>query len=482
MSIQILLPALPPRTPPARLMRWRVTVGQQIAVGDIIADIDTGQATIEVESTVAGRIERILVPENTWGIPPNVALALLDPDKTEIEDNTDPAEDEGWQPLNAPKHNATNLPNNLTREPPPEPQQRIEPQQKVEPRREQDEPPRRQDTYSRCSKHLASPRARSLAKTYAIDLDAVRGSGPGGRIVSRDIEAAANTAQPRPRDNPKSTAREETHLERPKARPTVREPEIAKTFAPLSSPPPKIREIPSSPVTPHMATRATLLERAAQEIPCARLTIDCIVDGLPRLRRVHSGQSGDFATLPAATSPGVVFAKALGLALYDIPAANVTWTPKALLHHRTADVAFAVLIPELQVSPVIRNADTLTLDEIAETVIDLTQRAHTNNLAQAELEGAAAVILDLGAYGVRSFEPVVEPPRALSLSLGAKEHRPIVIDGQIRSASIINCTLTCDVRAIPIAVAAELLATIKALVEEPMSLLSPAAGTPLFSV
>ncbi|CFX38040.1 putative Dihydrolipoyllysine-residue acetyltransferase component of pyruvate dehydrogenase complex [Candidatus Filomicrobium marinum] len=475
MPIQILLPALPPRTPPARLMRWRVSVGQQIAVGDIIADIDTGQATIEVESTVSGRIKRILVPENTWGMPPNVALALLDPDDSGVESSGEPT-DEVWRPLDAPRRSATKPQNQQTRTPSPEPQRQAAPQ------REQraTQPP--QDTHSRCSKHLASPRARSLAKTYAIDLDMVRGSGPGGRIVSRDVEAALKANQDTPSEKPAPKRRQVEHNKSPSANETAWEAEIRPSLASPAPSPPKVREIPSSPVTPHMATRATLLERAAQEIPCARLTIDCIVDGLPRLRRVHSGQSGDFATLPAATSPGVVFAKALGLALYDIPAANVTWTPKALLHHQTADVAFAVLIPELQVSPVIRNADTLTLDEIAETVIDLTQRAHTNNLEQAELEGAAAVILDLGAYGVRSFEPVVEPPRALSLSLGAKEHRPIVIDGQIRSASIINCTLTCDVRAIPIAVAAELLATIKALVEEPMSMLSPPIGTPLFSV
>lgn len=220
---------------------------------------------------------------------------------------------------------------------------------------------------------------------------------------------------------------------------------------------------------------------ASRDIPCARLTIDCCISALAGLRPQHQdGPSESGFVLPAATSPGVVFAKALGMALADIPAANVTWTPEGLLHHRSADVAFSVLLPELQVSPVIRNVDRRTLDEVALKVIDLTQRARAKVLDPAELKGAAAAILDLGAYGIRAFEPALEPPHSLNLSLGAKELRPVVVGGEIRSAPIITCTLLCDARAIPFAVAAELLATIKALVEEPRGLILPASATPLF--
>jgi pyruvate dehydrogenase E2 component (dihydrolipoamide acetyltransferase) len=222
-------------------------------------------------------------------------------------------------------------------------------------------------------------------------------------------------------------------------------------------------------------------EDTSRGISCARLTIDCAVGALAGLRPEHQdGQSEGGFILPAATSPGVVFTKALGMALADIPAANVTWTPEGLLHRRSADVAFSVLLPELQVSPVIRNVDKRTLDEVALKVIDLTQRARAKVLDPSELKGASAAILDLGAYGIRAFEPALAPPHSLSLSLGAREVRPVVVNGEIRSAPIITCTLLCDARAVPFAVAAELLATIKALVEEPRGLLLPASGAPLF--
>lgn len=462
LSIQILLPALPPLTSPARLSRWCVAVGQQVTAGEVIAKIDTGQSTIEVESTVSGRIERILVPEDTWGMPPNVAIALIAPDEY-AEAEFESADGDLWQPLNVPTRSpgpavshapearpgshapnlrpsspapelrpssaapdfrtGSHMPERHLREPQLGPEMRpAMPQESLQP------PPAFHSPPSHSRRPLAPPRAR------------------------RQVTASLGAGEPEPTQRPPEPAGVPSHTPQPQA---------AHTQEP--------------------AARPAEIEEPVRNIPCARLTIDCGIGGLARLRPEHQAADLDSGfILPAATSPGVVFAKALAMALADIPAANVTWTPEGLLHHRDADVAFAVLLPELQVSPVIRNADKRTLDEIALKVIDLTQRARAKVLDPGELRGAAATILDLGAYGIRTFEPVLAPPHSLSLSLGAKELRPVIIDGEIRSAPIITCTLLCDARAIPVAVAAELLATIKALVEDPRGLLLPASSVPLF--
>lgn len=461
MAIQILLPALPTTTPPARLLRWRVAVGQQVAVGDVIAEIASGQTTIEVESTFAGRIERILVPENTWAIPPNAAIALL---ALEHEESPGPehSSDDAWEPLAA-----------------------LQPSGGVRPPEEG---------------QFASPRARELAHVNSIDLRSVRGSGPEGRIVSRDVEAVladrsryGHRGEPVRSRSPAPPPRQQ--ISRPVEAPTAPQPERrVPERVPERLPTPDQRTPPvaapeddtqpSVPAQPPAARTSIASRNAtdtnAREVPCARLTIDCSIDALMRWRLDRDTASSDAFVLPSATSPAVVFAKALGLALADIPAANVTWTPTGLQRHRSADVAFAVLVPELQVTPVLRKVDTRSLDDIAQSIIDLTRRAQEGSLDPRELQGGAVSILDLGAYGIRTFEPVLEPPRAISLSLGARQQRPIVVDGEIRSASIITCSLSCDIRAVPVAVAAELLATIRALVEEPNTLLSPRAAHPSF--
>lgn len=457
LSIQILLPAL---TSPARLSRWCIAVGQQVMAGEVIAEIDTGQSTIEVESTVSGRIERILVPEDTWGMPPNVAIALIAPDEdagTEFE----PADGDLWQPLNVP-----------TRSP---------------------GAPIRHAPEARPGSHAPDLRPHSPApeKRASYAAPDFRTGPPMPERQPWEPQQGPEVLQ-EVRQEPLQRSQvfqgPPAHGRRPLTSPRTRRPGTAETpphtpqiHAPQTEEPQARAPRTQEPQTQEPAARPTGIEETVRNIPCARLTIECGIGALARLRPEHQAADLDSGfILPAATSPGVVFTKALGMALADIPAANVTWTPEGQLRHRSADVAFAVLLPELQVSPVIRNVDKRTLDEIALKVIDLTQRARAKVLDPSELRGAAATILDLGAYGIRSFEPVLEAPHSLSLSLGAKEFRPVVIDGEIRSAPIITCTLLCDARAIPVAVAAELLATIKALVEEPRGLLLPASAGPLF--
>lgn len=448
MAIQILLPALPTTTPPARLVRWRVAVGQQVAVGDVIAEIASGQTTIEVESTFAGRIERILIPENTWAIPPNTAIALLSPPNL---DTPAPEQSDGdaWHPFGS-----AAAPRNV--------------------------PPQAPAV-------LASPRALELAQANSIDLRGLQGSGPDGRIVSRDVEAILARARPaeggatrsigqlRERQHGYAAGTHDVTTERSRLSETGQEPRSA-----VAGPLVDVQRF--STTQPASATVLASSRRgetdAAREVPCARLTIDCPIDALLRWR-LDRDTAGDALVSPSATSPAVIFTKALGVALADIPAANVSWTPSGLHQHHSADVAFAVLVPELQVAPVIRNVDTRSLDEIAQRLIDLTRRAQSGELDSDELQDGAVSILDLGAYGISTFEPVLEPPRAISLSLGARQSRPIVADGEIRSTSFITCSLSCDVRAVPVAVAAELLATIRALVEEPRTLLSPRAVHPI---
>lgn len=444
MAIQILLPALPPTTPPARLVRWRVAVGQQVAVGDVIAEIASGPTTIEVESTFTGRIERILIPENTWSIPPNTAIALLTPDD-EVTSAVGASDADIWQPFAKA----------------PSPRTNHNPESGV----------------------LASPRARKLAHAYSIDLHSLPGSGPDGRIVSRDVEAVlAERARTSTTRGSGSLAHpRETLAEHPLDTqvPQFRRPETEQQPASAATAP-SVYAGQTSVTQPARPNAAVTLENATsvetREVPCARLTIDCSIDALLRWRLERDAPAGGTFVSPFATSPAVVFTKALGHALADIPAANVSWTPSGLHHHGSADVAFAVLVPELQVMPVIRNVDRRSLDEIAQCVIDLNRRAQNGELEAYELGGCAVSILDLGAYGISTFEPVLEPPRAISLSLGARQSRPVFADGEIRSTSIITCSLSCDVRAVPVAVAAELLATIRALVDEPRTLLSPRAG------
>lgn len=451
MAIQILLPALPTTTPPARLVRWRVAVGQQVAVGDVIAEIASGQMTIEVESTFTGRIERILIPENSWAIPPNTAIALLSPGEanTPAPDQSDGDLWHAFDPAASPR-----------------------------------------SAQSPCPGVLASPRARELAQANSIDLHGLQGSGPDGRIVSRDVEALlADRVRPAGSSAAPSTGHpRESRLDHsPGTQVSLpgkpRLPETGQKTTSVAARPQVGAEQSSAtqPASPNIivASKGGAPD-AAREVPCARLTIDCPIDALLRWRLDRDTPAGEALVSPSATSPAVVFTKALGVALADIPAANVSWTPSGLRQHHSADVAFAVLVPELQVTPVIRNVDTRSLDEIAQCLIDLTRRAQSGELDPYELQDCAVSILDLGAYGISTFEPVLEPSRTISLSLGARQSRPVVADGEVRSTSIITCSLSCDVRAVPVAIAAELLATIRALVEEPRTLLSRRSVHPYF--
>jgi len=488
--IQILLPALPQQTSPTRLARWCVAVGQQVTAGEVIAKITAGQSTMEIESTVSGRIERILVPEDTWGIPPNVAIALIEPEESDAGaiDETEP-----WQPLRVPTRPSASPPARAVAPPPiaesprgarrdmprssphREPQSYTQPDPSIAPPQPPQPAAPQPPPY-----HQPQPREQAQIAPPSI-------AGPLFQYSYRPRPQPELRPQPPEPYEPPSPPQAQRPPQPPPlpVRARVRRQLIPPRARGAFEPAPPARPRPATeqlvtPHTPETTARAAELEDAARHVPSARLTIDCAVGALARLRREHHDGHAEAPSLAAATSPGVVFAKALGMALADIPAANVTWTPQGLLRHRTADVAFAILLPEVQVTPVIRKADACSLDEIAGRVIDLTHRAHAKMLSPAELEGAAATILDLGVYGVRSFEPVIEPPRALALSLGAPEPRPAIVDGEIRRYPIITCTLAYDARAIPAAVAAELLATIKALVEEPVGLLLPASAPPLF--
>jgi pyruvate dehydrogenase E2 component (dihydrolipoamide acetyltransferase) len=390
---------------------------------------------MEFEAVDDGRLGKILVPEGAEGIKVNQPIAVL------LGEGEDPsALDKLAEKPAAPAVAA----------PAAEPIRAAEPQPTAQP-----SPARGGNGKGRI---FASPLARRMAQQAGLDLAAIAGSGPQGRIVKADIEAALSPERaapapvrpiPQPQPAPPTT---------PAAPPTLSKERV---LALAGNPPYTER-----PLTAMRRVIARRLTESKQTVPHFYLTIDCEIDELLKFRAELNGRSDAYRI-----SVNDFVTRAAALALRQVPAANASWSDEAILVWDTVDVAVAVALEDGLITPIVKNADRKGLATIANETKDLAARARTGKLKLEEFQGGTFSISNLGMFGVRDFAAVINPPHGGILAVGAGEQRPVVKNGALAIATVMSCTLSCDHRAVDGAVGAQFLASFKKLVEDPLTML-----------
>jgi pyruvate dehydrogenase E2 component (dihydrolipoamide acetyltransferase) len=474
MPINILMPALSPTMEKGNLAKWLKKEGDKVKSGDVIAEIETDKATMEVEAVDEGTLGRILVPEGTQDIAVNAPIAIL---LSEGEDkstmSTAPASKPapggtpspppsplrgegaasasagGAKPAQAaPLVEAKSVTNPAAAGPAVPSPQRGEGQGEGAPRL----------SNGGAARVFASPLARRLAKERGIDLSAVTGSGPHGRIVEADL-ATAKPGAPAPLAKaPAAPA--------PVVAPSLPDTQVMKLFEPGSY-----------DVVPHDNIRKIIARRlveAKQTIPHFYLTVDTEIDALLKLRGdINSAAPKDKDGNPAwKVSVNDMIIKALALALKRVPDANVTWTEAGMLRHKHADVGVAVSIPGGLITPIVRHADEKRLSEISNEMKDLAARARVRKLAPQEYQGGSSAVSNLGMYRVKDFAAVINPPHATILAVGAGIETPVVRDGKVEIRTIMTATLSTDHRAVDGVLGALLIGAFKTLIEKPAGMLA----------
>jgi len=465
MPINILMPALSPTMEKGNLAKWLKKEGETIKAGDVIAEIETDKATMEVEAADEGVLAKIVVPEGTTDVPVNQLIAVL---AGEGEDVTTAASQAAPSAPPAAPSTASNKPAAAEVSPsaptrsdqgqggtaPATPSPQRPPLEAAAPR------------VARTNGHgtervFSSPLARRLAKEAEIDIGRVQGSGPHGRVIARDIEAA----------------RAGRGLRAPAAEPVAVPQPPRAARAPTDD---KIRALfaeGSYEVVPHDNMRKIIAQRmveATSTIPHFYLTLDCNLDKLLAAREeINALAPRDGDGKPAyKLSVNDFVVKALALALQKIPDANVTWTEGALLKHRHSDVGVAVAIPAGLITPVVRKAETKSLSVISKEMKDFAARARIRRLKPEEYSGGTTAVSNLGMYGIKQFTAVINPPHATILAVGAGEARALVKNGTVGVATQMTVTLSCDHRAVDGALGAELISAFKSLIEQPVMMLA----------
>jgi pyruvate dehydrogenase E2 component (dihydrolipoamide acetyltransferase) len=455
MPTEILMPALSPTMEEGKLAKWLIKEGQAVKAGDVIAEIETDKATMEVEAVDEGTVGRILVPEGTEKVKVNTPIAML------------LGEGEKAPPPGAAKPAAPPPPAAAAPVSAPSPQPTAAPQAPAAPAPAS--VPRAQATptnghAAQGGRIFASPLARRLATEANIDLAALHGSGPHGRIVQRDIEQA-KSAPPRPAARPAPSAGGAVTISSPSS--------VA--IAPMSdSKVLALYDKDSYELVPHDGMRRVIAERLTQSkqtIPHFYMSVDCRLDTLLASRERINASAPKDGPRAFKLSVNDFVIKALALALQQVPAANASWTDAGMLRHHHSDVGVAVAVPGGLFTPIIKHAELKTLGEISNEMKDLAERARKRRLAPHEYQGGTTSISNLGMYGIQSFDAVINPPHATILAVGAGEKKAIVVKDQIQVATIMNCTLSCDHRVVDGATGAELLNAFKALIEDPVRML-----------
>jgi pyruvate dehydrogenase E2 component (dihydrolipoamide acetyltransferase) len=429
MPIEILMPALSPTMTEGNLAKWLKKEGDEVHSGDVLAEIETDKATMEVEAVDDGKIGKILVPEGAQGIKVNEPIALL------LGEGEDASAIE------------------KIREPAPQPAPAVEPSvESVQLMPAVSAAPAKERGNGRI---FASPLARRMAQQAGLDLGAIRGSGPQGRIVKSDIEAALSPDRVAPAAAPARTG--------VLPQPALVVPLLSKERVAALAGNPPYTERPLSAMRRVIARRLT---ESKQSVPHFYLTIDCEIDALLKIRTELNAKSDAYRI-----SVNDFVIRAAALALRQVPAANASWSDEAILLWDSVDIAVAVALDDGLITPIVKNADRKGLAAIADETKDLVARARAGKLKLEEFQGGTFSISNLGMYGVRDFAAVINPPHGGILSVGTGEQRAVVKDGALAVATVMSCTLSCDHRAVDGAVGAQLLAAFKKLVEDPLTML-----------
>ncbi|MCP3383463.1 pyruvate dehydrogenase complex dihydrolipoamide acetyltransferase [Bradyrhizobium sp. CCGUVB4N] len=440
MPINILMPALSPTMEKGSLAKWLKKEGDKVKSGDVIAEIETDKATMEVEAIDEGTIAKILVPEGTQDVPVNDVIAVL------------AGEGEDVKAAGAAKPSASAAPPKAAEAPAAAP--KAAPPAAAAP---QAAAPAAQSN-GHGGRVFSSPLARRIAKEAGIDVGMVTGTGPHGRVVARDVEQAKSGKG----------------LKAPAAAPSAGAPSIAPTMSDkqiLS-----LFEPGSYDIVPHDGMRRTIAQRltaSIQNVPHFFLTIDCDIGKLMAAREeINAAAPKDKEKKPLyKISVNDFVIKAMAVALQKIPNCNVSWTESGMVKHHHSDVGVAVAMPGGLITPIIRKAETKTLSTISNEMKDFAARARSRKLKPEEYQGGTTAVSNLGMYGISHFTAVINPPHATILAVGTSEERPVVRGGKIEIAHMMSVTLSCDHRAIDGALGAELIGAFKQLIENPVMMM-----------
>jgi pyruvate dehydrogenase E2 component (dihydrolipoamide acetyltransferase) len=449
MPIEILMPALSPTMTEGNLAKWLKHEGDEVHSGDVLAEIETDKATMEVEAIDDGRVGRILVPEGTQGVKVNQPIALLLGEGEESADLAQFAEPAAKPGAAAEPALASSAVAGQTRSAAAKPL----------------------SSDGADGRIFASPLARRMAQQAGLDLAALTGSGPQGRIVKSDIEAALSRGRAAPAPTaPAIAAPQPIPATAPSAAPVLMK---GRVVALAGNPP--YTERPLSAVRRVIARRLT---ESKQTVPHFYLTVDCEIDALLKIRGELNAKLTPSQPSPASgggrgggISVNDFVIRAAALALHRVPAANASWSDEAIILWDTVDIAVAVALDDGLITPIVKEADRKGLAAIAAETRDLVARARAGKLKLEEFQGGTFSISNLGMFGVREFAAVINPPHGGILAVGAGEQRPVVKNGALTVATVMSCTLSCDHRAVDGAVGAQFLAAFKKLVEDPLTML-----------
>ncbi|MCR9123323.1 MAG: pyruvate dehydrogenase complex dihydrolipoamide acetyltransferase [Phyllobacteriaceae bacterium] len=467
MPITITMPALSPTMEEGNLAKWLVKEGDSVTAGDVIAEIETDKATMEVEAVDEGTIASILVAEGTEAVKVNAPIAVLAEEGEDVAEAAKagpsdgggasaPSSDQnGASSADADAKSETPTPAGNGAEAPPAPPKAAKSGGDIPDSVKAGPVPVKDG-----QKVFASPLARRIANNEGIDITAVSGTGPKGRIVKRDVEAALASGAKPAADAPAAKA------DAP-APATAVGPSSEQVLANFAE--------GSYELVKHDGMRKTIakrLQESKQTIPHFYVTVDVELDALLALRSQLNKAAPVKDDKPAyKLSVNDMVIKALALALRDVPDANVSWTDDAMVKHHHADVGVAVSIPGGLITPIVRRAEEKTLSAISNEMKDLGARAKDRKLKPEEYQGGTTAVSNMGMMGVKDFAAVVNPPHATILAVGAGEQRPVVKDGALAVATVMSVTLSTDHRCVDGALGAELLAAFKGYVENPMGML-----------
>jgi pyruvate dehydrogenase E2 component (dihydrolipoamide acetyltransferase) len=465
MPIEILMPALSPTMTEGNLARWLKHEGDHVAPGDVIAEIETDKATMEVEAADEGTLGKIVIGDGTEGVPVNTVIGVL------LEEGEEQSALEGYRADGGdgktPEPERDRAETKTVAQTPAAAEARGRPaEQAARPAATKPAAEAKAGNGAeRGGRIFASPLAKRMAKQAGIDLAMLEGSGPHGRIIKVDVERAIQAGVPE-KARPAAEAPPAATAARAEAPRPAEAPGIAPAVPapPLAAP---YEEIKLSNMRKVIARRLT---EAKQTIPHYYLTLDCELDALLKLRAELNARPG--ADYKLSVNDFVI--KALALALRQVPAANRGWGGDKLYQYRDVDIGVAVAIPDGLVTPLIRQADQKGLATISTEMRDLSTRARDPGgmkLKPEEYQGGSFSISNLGMYGIREFAAVINPPQAGILAVGAGELRPVVKDGAFATATMMTATLSADHRLVDGATGAELLAAFKRHVEDPVSML-----------
>ncbi len=436
MPIPILMPALSPTMEEGILAKWLVKEGDTVSSGDVIAEIETDKATMEVEAVDEGTVGKLLVAEGTEGVPVNAPIAVL------LEEGEDAAALNGFDAAAAPAPQTQ-----PASAPAPQPQAAPRPSASAAasaPAPTPSSAPVSAAPRPSGGRVTASPLARRLAQQAGLDLSAVSGSGPNGRIVKADVDAALQGGSP-----------------------SASAPATA-TRAPLPmGVAGETLEIPLNNIRKTVAKRLT---EAKRDVPHYYLTLDCEIDELLRVRkslndRAPQGEGG----YKISVNDFVIRASAL--ALMKVPVVNSAFAGDKLIQHGSADISMAVAMEDGLITPIIFNAESKGLAQISREAKDLAERARAKKLKLEEFQGGSFSISNLGMFGIREFTAVINPPQSAILAVGAGIEKPVVKNGSVSVATVMTVTLSCDHRVLDGAAAAPWLQVFKGFIEDPATML-----------